>query len=196
MTNKRSLAERLRSGFGGLVPPLCDEAASEIERLQGQVLAVRKALWDRDEYQRGSASSCLEEIQKIVGIESPYPASPAVESDSVKPALDLNPLDPANPYFRTCLKGHVAYSISFSECPSCKIERESMAEPMRRYYHAASTAYTFSDCKAMVREARLIRNDKVIARIIFDSRGLVVEDPELRLEFDEGSPKKPAGEQS
>lgn len=105
-----------------------------------QLLAIRKALWDRDEYESGSAFACIERIQKIVGTESPYAAAPA---------------------------------------------SEPTAEPMRRYYHAASIAYTFSDCKAMVREARLIRNNNVIARVIFDSRGLVVEDPDIRLEFDE-----------
>jgi hypothetical protein len=34
---------------------------------------------------------------------------------------DPNPLDPTNKYFRKCLKGHTAYSVSFHECPSCKV---------------------------------------------------------------------------
>jgi len=31
--DERPLVERLRSGFGGLVPPVCDEAANELEAL-------------------------------------------------------------------------------------------------------------------------------------------------------------------
>lgn len=29
----------------------------------------------------------------------------------------------ADPYFKACPKGHVAYARSFDECPSCKVER-------------------------------------------------------------------------
>lgn len=42
-------------------------------------------------------------------------------------AIDPNPLDPENKYFRKCLKGHTSYAVSFPECPSCKIERERSA---------------------------------------------------------------------
>ena len=35
-SKQRPLTERLRRGFGGLVPPVCDEAANEIERLQSR----------------------------------------------------------------------------------------------------------------------------------------------------------------
>ena len=31
MTDARHLTERLRSGFGGIVPPICDEAANVID---------------------------------------------------------------------------------------------------------------------------------------------------------------------
>lgn len=41
-----------------------------------------------------------------------------------KASTDPNPLDPTNRHFRKCLKGHVSYSASFPECPSCKVERE------------------------------------------------------------------------
>lgn len=34
MTTPDDLTVRLRRGFGGLVPPVCDEAANEIERLK------------------------------------------------------------------------------------------------------------------------------------------------------------------
>lgn len=33
MKKQEDMLRRLRSGFGGLVPPVCDEAANEIERL-------------------------------------------------------------------------------------------------------------------------------------------------------------------
>lgn len=47
--DKRPLTERLRSGFGGLVPPVCDEAANEIERLQRtEAAALRVASSRRD----------------------------------------------------------------------------------------------------------------------------------------------------
>lgn len=41
--SKPSLTERLRRGFGGLVPPVCDEAANEIERLQRELASFQKA---------------------------------------------------------------------------------------------------------------------------------------------------------
>lgn len=34
MEDNRPLTERLRSGFGGMVPPICDEAANEIDKLR------------------------------------------------------------------------------------------------------------------------------------------------------------------
>lgn len=50
------------------------------------------------------------------------------ERSAVKASGDTNPFDPTNHYFRKCMKGHVSYSASFSECPSCKVERERGAE--------------------------------------------------------------------
>lgn len=57
-----------------------------------------------------------------------------------EPPADPNPLDPTNHYFRKCLKGHVAYSVSFPECPSCKIERERAAQPPRAQPYVAAAA--------------------------------------------------------
>jgi hypothetical protein len=37
----RPLTERLRSGFGGLVPPVCDEAANHIDFLEREVATLR-----------------------------------------------------------------------------------------------------------------------------------------------------------
>lgn len=39
--DNRPLTERLRSGFGGMVPPVCDEAANEIERLKALIGTIR-----------------------------------------------------------------------------------------------------------------------------------------------------------
>lgn len=48
----------------------------EIERLEAQITGVRKALWNRDEYERSSASTCLAEIEAIIGMGSPFSDSP------------------------------------------------------------------------------------------------------------------------
>ena len=36
-TNGLPLVQRLRAGFGGLVPAVCDEAANELERMQQEI---------------------------------------------------------------------------------------------------------------------------------------------------------------
>lgn len=40
----RPLTQRLRSGFGGLVPPICDEAANKIDNLEFAIQMALNAL--------------------------------------------------------------------------------------------------------------------------------------------------------
>jgi hypothetical protein len=40
----RSLSQRLRSGFGGIVPPICDEAANRIDNLDFAIQMALNAL--------------------------------------------------------------------------------------------------------------------------------------------------------
>jgi hypothetical protein len=44
----RPLIERLRSGFGGLVPTICDEAANELERLTAMTKSTRLGIAEID----------------------------------------------------------------------------------------------------------------------------------------------------
>jgi hypothetical protein len=60
-SKERSLTERLRSGFGGLVPPVCDEAANEIERLQRE----------RDDW-KGIAETANDNFQKLLKAQSAH----------------------------------------------------------------------------------------------------------------------------
>jgi len=42
------LTVRLRTGFGGLVPQVCDEAANEIEKLREHITRIAEAQNDND----------------------------------------------------------------------------------------------------------------------------------------------------
>ena len=54
-----NLIERLRIGFGGMVPPVCDEAADEIERLT----------YDLDKCREGSAIRTRINDKQVAEIE-------------------------------------------------------------------------------------------------------------------------------
>lgn len=43
MGNNRTLTERLRSGFGGIVPEICDEAANVIDKLERELARANSA---------------------------------------------------------------------------------------------------------------------------------------------------------
>jgi hypothetical protein len=68
--DKRPLTQRLRSGFGGIVPPICDEAANRIDNLE---VAIQVAL------QRLGADRPFEAMDILAAVPIGFPASGGAE---------------------------------------------------------------------------------------------------------------------
>ena len=49
------LTARLRRGFGGMVPPICDEAANEIEAMRDTIRTANQALLEVNHAQRNGS---------------------------------------------------------------------------------------------------------------------------------------------
>lgn len=86
----------------------------DVEQAAMQANSVNGALLRDIEDLKGDLEEARDKLEK----------GPAHE-----PGTDPNPLDPTNQHFRICLRGHVAYSASFDECPSCKVERGAGQPP-------------------------------------------------------------------
>ncbi len=89
------LTERLRSGFGGMVPPVCDEAANKIERLTAEVKSAFFAGCDYGSKYAGDQYLGTPERQRGFDQWKRDSGSPNPLMDVILEDLAENDVDPA-----------------------------------------------------------------------------------------------------
>lgn len=106
-----------------------DKRIAELEASMDVLLPCWRDGWDRDiemsalAMERRRVEECEVMLHRCEMWLSTHPEGMKMR-EAVRDILDPNPKDPTNQYLRICRKGHIPYSASFRECPSCKVERE------------------------------------------------------------------------
>jgi hypothetical protein len=111
-------------------------AANPLVDVSGlRMVAAAKIAHGETHYQLQCISNCADEIERLQRDlerykQSLYQANGCLMQLNQEPVkLDYSAHEPSvDPYFCKCPRDHVAYSVSFDECPSCKIERERTVE--------------------------------------------------------------------